>query len=134
MKAYISVDQQSRKKLSKEFIALGMALSSANVEQYIFVDKFTIEEGQETEIMQKALKEIDSSNFIIVEATHINITSCLEVGYAKAKRKPILYIQHADVKVSKELMGISNFHIFYESPKDLFDQLAEFLKNVLPQN
>ncbi len=134
MKAYISVDHESRKKLSKEFIALGMALSGANVEQYIFVDKFSFEEGQETELMQKALHEIDNSNFVIIETTHLNVSSCVEAGYAKAKRKPIVYLQHESAKVSAVLSGISNFHIFYESPKDLFDQMSEFLKNVLPQN
>lgn len=133
MKAYISVDHESRKKLSKEFIALGMALSGANVEQYIYVDKYAFEDGQEAEQMQKALLEIDSSNFIIIEATHINVNSCVEAGYAKAKRKPILCIQHEDSKVSPVLHGISNFLLIYDSPKNLFDQMAEFLKNILPQ-
>ena len=43
MKAYISVDTETRKSLGKEIIALGMAMGSANVEQFIFVDKYTIE-------------------------------------------------------------------------------------------
>ena len=36
-------------------------------------------------------------------------------------------------KVEKLMAALSNFHILYESPKDLFDQMTEFLKNVLPQ-
>lgn len=133
MKAYISVDHHSRKKLSKEIIALGMALSSASVEQYIFVDKHTFEEGQEIELVQKALKEIDNSNFVIVETTHETVTSSVEVGYAKAKRKPIVYLQHENAMISPILYGLSNFHIKYANPKDLFDQMTEFLKNILPQ-
>lgn len=133
MKAYISVDTETRKSLGKEIIALGMAMGSANVEQFIFVDKYTIEPGQENEMMQKAMKEIDSSNFIIIEATKINITSCIELGYAKAKRKPIVYLQKAEADTNELIFALSNFHILYTSPKDLFDQLNEFLKNVLPQ-
>lgn len=133
MKAYVSVDHQSRKKLSKEIIALGMALSTASVEQYIFVDKYTFEEGQEIELVQKALKEIDNSNFIIVETTYETVTSSVEVGYAKAKRKPIVYLQHENTPISPILYGLSNFHIKYANPKDLFDQMSEFLKNILPQ-
>jgi len=134
MRAYISVDTETRKLLGKEIIALGMAMGSANVEHFIFVDKYTMESGQEAEFMQKAMKEIDASNFIMVEATKINVTSCVELGYAKAKRKPIVYLQKAEAETNEVLFALSNFHILYSSPKDLFDQLSEFLKNVLPQN
>lgn len=134
MKAYISVDTETRKLIGKEIIALGMALSTANVEQFILVDKYPLEEGQEADFLQKAMKEIDSSNFIIVEASKINVSSCVELGYAKAKRKPIVYLQKAEADVNQILFALSNFHILYSSPKDLFDQLSEFLKNVLPQN
>ncbi len=134
MKAYISVDTETRKLLGKEIIALGMAMGSANVEHFIFVDKCPMEAGQEAEFMQKAMKEIDTSNFIIVEATKVNVTSCVELGYAKAKRKPIVYLQKAEAETNEVLFALSNFHILYSSPKDLFDQLSEFLKNVLPQN
>lgn len=133
MKAYISVDTDTRKLLGKEIIALGMALSTANVEQFIFVDKHPREAGQEAEMLQKAMKEIDTCNFIIVEATNINVTSCVELGYAKAKRKPIVYLQKAEATSDEIIFALSNFHILYSSPKDLFDQLTEFLKNVLPQ-
>lgn len=134
MKAYISVDTETRKSLGKEIIALGMAMSSANVKQFIFVDKYPFEAGNEADHMNKAMKEIDSSNFMIIEATNINITSCIEVGYAKAKKKPIVYLQKAEADTNELLFALSNFHILYSSPKDLFDQLNEFLKNVLPQN
>lgn len=134
MKAYISVDTETRKSLSKEIIALGMAMSTANVEQFIFVDKHPFEAGMEAELMQKAMKEIDSSNFMIIEATTVNVTSCVELGYAKAKRKPVVYLQKAEADTNELLFALSNFHILYSSPKDLFDQLNEFLKNVLPQN
>ena len=56
MKAYISVDTITRKSLGKEIIALGMAMSTANVEQFIFVDKYPFETGQEADLMQKAIK------------------------------------------------------------------------------
>jgi len=133
MKAYISIDYVGRKKLNKEIIALGMALASANVEQHIFVDKNPMEEGQESELITKALQEIDLCNFVILECTHLNVTSCIEAGYAKAKRKPIVYLQNENTAISPILSGISNFHILYSSPKDLFDQMSEFLKNILPQ-
>ena len=84
--------------------------------------------------VNKAMKEIDSSNFLIIEATSVNVTSCIELGYAKAKRKPIVYLQKAEADTNDLLFALSNFHILYSSPKDLFDQLNEFLKNVLPQN
>jgi len=134
MKAYISVDADARKSLGKEIIALGMAMSTANVEQFIFVDKYNFEAGEEAEMMQNAMKEIDSSNFVMIEATTVNVTSCIELGYAKAKRKPIVYMQKADAETNEIIFALSNFHIIYANPKDLYDQLNEFLKNVLPQN
>lgn len=133
MRAYISVDHSSRKKLSKEFIALGMALGGANVEQFIYVDKNQPEEGQEQDWIQNALAEIDQSNFVIAETTYLNVNTCVEIGYARAKKKPVVYLQKENEKVHPMLSGLCNFHIFYNSPKDLFDQTSEFLKNVLPQ-
>lgn len=134
MKAYISLDATARKLLGKEIIALGMALNSANVEQFIFVDKYTWEVGQESEMLENAMKDIDSCNFIIVETSHLNVTSCVELGYAKAKRKPIVYLQKEGIQTNEIIYALSNFHIIYDTPKDLYDQLSEFLKNVLPQH
>ncbi len=133
MRAYISVSPEHRKKLSKEFIALGMALSGVNADAFIFVDKHQCQEEQEQEYLNLVMQHIDASNFIIVEATHPSVLSCLELGYAKARKKPIVYLQHAEAKVESLMAAMGNFHILYESPKDLFDQMTEFLKNVLPQ-
>lgn len=132
MKAYISLSTQSRKKLSKELIALGMALNAKNVEQYIFVDKHQLEEGFEKNYMDAAMREIDQCNFIIVDGTHIHINNCIEIGYARAKRKPIVYIHHEDVVADAMFKGMSHFYISYSNPKDLFDQMSEFLKSVIP--
>ena len=52
----------------------------------------------------------------------------LELGYAKAKRKPIVYLQKAEADTNDLIFSLSNFHILYTSPKDLFDQLSEQLK------
>lgn len=133
MKAYISLNTQSRKNLSKELIALGMALNAKNVEQYIFVDKHQLDEGEEKEYMDMAMKEIDQCNFLIVDGTQIQIINCIEMGYAKAKRKPIVYIHQEDTAVDAMFLGLSHFHISYSNPKDLFDQMTDFLKSVLPQ-
>lgn len=134
MKAYISLNTQSRKNLSKELIAIGMALNAKNVEQYIFVDKHQLEEGLEKQYMDLAMKEIDQCNFIIVDGTNLQVTNCIEMGYARAKRKPIVYIHHEDTAGDPMFLGLSHFHITYGNPKDLFDQMSDFLKSVLPQN
>lgn len=133
MKAYISLDAAARKLLGKEIIALGMALNSANVEQFIFADKYSWEVGEESEMLENAMKHIDSCNFIIAETSHLNVTTCVELGYAKAKRKPIVYLQKEGIEVNEIIYALSNFHIIYSNPKDLYDQLSEFLKNILPQ-
>ena len=133
MRAYISVSPEHRKKLSKEFIALGMALSGVNADAFIFVDKHQCQEEQEQEYLNLVMQQIDASNFLIVEATYPSVLSCIELGYAKARKKPIVYLQHAETKVESLMAATGNFHILYESPKDLFDQMTEFLKNVLPQ-
>lgn len=134
MKAYISLNTHSRKNLSKELIAIGMALNARNVEQYVFVDKHQLEEGLEKNYMEMAMKEIDQCNFMIVDGTDIQVINCIEMGYARAKRKPIVYIHHEDVAPDAMFLGLSHFHISYANPKDLFDQMSDFLKSVLPQN
>ncbi|WP_372474202.1 hypothetical protein AB4865_02715 [Capnocytophaga sp. ARDL2] len=133
MKAYISLNNQSRKTLSKELIALGMALNGKKVEQYIFVDKFSLEEGGEKEYLIEMQRQIDSSNFLIIDGANVHTTNCVEVGYARAKKKPIVYLRNENTAVDPILLGASNFYFTYENPKDLFDQMNEFLKQILPQ-
>jgi 2'-deoxynucleoside 5'-phosphate N-hydrolase len=134
MKAYISLNTQSRKNLSKELIAIGMALNSRNVEQFIFVDKHELEEGLEKNYMEAAMKEIDQCNFMIIDGTNVQSINCIEMGYARARKKPIVYIHHEDSAADPMFLGLSHFHITYGNPKDLFDQMNDFLKSVLPQN
>lgn len=132
MKAYIALNHQSRKTLSKELIALGMALNEKRVEQYIFVDKHTLEEGCEKEYLLEMQKQIDHCNFLIIDGTNLHTTNCIEIGYAKAKKKPIVYLRNAQTAVDPILLGVSTFYFVYESPKNLFDQMNDFLKQILP--
>ncbi len=131
MKAYIAVNYKHRKNLSKELIAIGMALNGVNVQTMIFVDQYSFDENNEKEMMRQAMLEIDRCSFLLAECTYKGIGIGIEAGYAKAKKKPIIYMRHIKAEHSTTLAGISDVQILYSNPKDLFDQLNDFLNKAL---
>ncbi|WP_430613119.1 nucleoside 2-deoxyribosyltransferase [Flavobacterium sp. JP2137] len=131
MKAYIAVNYKNRKNLSKELIAIGMALNGVNVESMIFVDQYLFDETNEREMMRQAMMEIDRCSFLVAECTYKGIGIGIEAGYAKAKKKPIIYLRHISAEHATTLAGISDVQLLYSNPKDLFDQLSEFLSKAI---
>ena len=80
-------------------------------------------------MMQQAMAAIDDCDILIAETSDKAIGIGIEVGYAKAKGKPVIYVRHADAAHSTTVSGISNFQIIYTNNADL----AEALKNIIIQ-
>lgn len=70
-------------------------------------------------MMQQAMKDIDSCDLLIAETSDKVIVIGIEVGYARAKGKPVIYVRHHNAEHSTTISGISDFQIIYINPKDL---------------
>lgn len=113
----------------KEFISFNKSLKGFLEENgfisYSFVFDFNGEIKNNKDLMDKALKKIDESKIVIAELSYKRVGIGVEVGYAKAKGKKIIYIHQKGSDVSTTVDGVSDVRIDYKNIDDLFLKLKE---------
>jgi len=127
MTAYISVSFNNRKSLHEELTAIAVVLNENGIAPFIFVDNYKFDATQENEMMQQAMIDIDRCDLLIAETTEKGIGIGVEVGYAKAKGKPVIYIRRKTSEHSTTVSGISDYQIFYGDVYGLKQQLSEII-------
>lgn len=129
-KAYISVSHNNRQLLSKELTAVIDTLAQFNIVSLIFVDQYTFGAAEEQQMMRQAMEDIDHCDLLIAETSHKGIGIGVEVGYAKARNKPVIYLRHKNAEHSTTVSGISDFHVVYEGALDLQQQLSKIVHTI----
>lgn len=128
MQAYISIGYNNR-KLSNEVIEVIVdVLMQSNINPFVFVDRYVFSASQERQMMGQAFADIDKSDLLIAEVSEKGIGIGVEVGYAIAKRKPVIYLRRATAEHSTTVSGASDFQIIYEDADDLNSQLMKALE------
>ena len=130
MNAYISVSFSNRKMMDKEITDIVDSLKNLNISSLVFVDNYEFDLTQERQMMKQAMADIDNCDMLIAETSYKGIGVGIEVGYAKAKGKKVIYLRHIDKEHSTTVSGISDFKIIYIDTNDLKKQLTEILVNI----
>ncbi len=129
-KAYLAISYTNRKKYKKEINALKELLDTIKVELLVFVDAYNFMPNQEKEMMQTAFDELDNSDILIAELSTKSIGVGIEIGYAYAKNKPIIYLYATDTEYSTTASGTANTVIKYKNTHDLIEKMKEVLRNI----
>ena len=129
MQAYISISFSKRKELEKEVQAIKNALQKCGISGFVSVDEYQFSAKQEKKMMQNAIEDIEKSAILIAETSEKGIGIGIEVGYAKAKNIPVIYMRNSKSEHSTTVSGIADFSIIYSDEKDLEEKLEEILKN-----
>jgi nucleoside 2-deoxyribosyltransferase len=129
-KAYLAISYSNRKLFDKEVKTLIELFEKNNIKLLVFVDKYDFKENEEKEMMETAFQEIDKSDFLIAELTTKSIGVGIEIGYAFAKEKPILYLRKKDSEYSTTASGSSSYIIEYENEFDLRKSIDKLLKRL----
>lgn len=124
MKAYISVSFSKRKLVDKEITAITDTLNEFKISSFVFVDNYKFDLAEEQQMMKQAMADIDNCDILIAETSYKGIGIGVEVGYAKAKNKTVIYLRQKDTEHSTTVSGISDFQIVYLNTNDLKNQLA----------
>lgn len=124
MKVYISVSFSKRKLVDKEITAIMDTLNEFKISSFVFVDNYKFDLAEEQQMMKQAMADIDNCDILIAETSHKGIGIGVEVGYAKAKNKTVIYLRQKDTEHSTTVSGISDFQIVYLNTTDLKNQLA----------
>ena len=127
-KAYLAISYSNRKFFNKEVKTLIELCKINDVELLSFVDKYNFQENEEKEMMKTAFLEIDKSDFLIAELTTKSIGVGIEIGYARAKGKPIIYLRKKNSEYSTTASGSSTYSIEYENENDLIELMKTILK------
>lgn len=130
MQAYISISFSKRKELEKEVQAIKNTLQTFGISGFVFVDEYQFSAKQEKEMMQKAVGDIEKSAILIAEASEKGIGIGIEVGYAKAKKIPVIYVRNSKSEHSTTVSGIADFRMIYENEIDLEEKLEKILKTL----
>ncbi|MBO9573681.1 MAG: hypothetical protein J7497_15950, partial [Chitinophagaceae bacterium] len=96
----------------------------------VFVDKYNFTVLQEREMMRQAFEDIEECFLLIAETSDKGIGIGVEVGYAKAKNKPIIYVREKNAPHSTTVCGTSDYQIIYSNLKELKDRLTDVLNNI----
>ena len=125
---YISCSFALRKVLEAELQTMKAILSEYKYQPWIFVEHYTFAAHQEKEMMQQALNDIENSVFLLAETTDKGIGIGIEAGYAKALKKPVVYLRKQNAEHSTTLAGLSDYQIIYRDTVDLAEQLKRIIQ------
>lgn len=130
MTAYISTSFSKRQSLNAVMQAIVGALNCYDINAFVFVDEYRFEKDQECELMQQAFADIDRCELLIAEVSEKGIGIGVEVGYAKAKGKPVIYVRNEKAEHSTTVAGASNHAIVYKNENDLEMRLKTVLAKI----
>ncbi len=129
--AYFGISKSNRDKLEAEVDRVRKVLKEHRIILEVFVDKYEFTSEEATEMMKIAFEEIDKCDFIIAELSKKAIGVGVEVGYAKAKQKPIIYLKREEASYSTTVGGSANYFIEYKDESDLETKLILVLNSLL---
>jgi nucleoside 2-deoxyribosyltransferase len=129
-KAYLSVSYQNRKHLDSEIEIIQKTLAGFHIQLFIFVDVYRFSANEEKQMMEKAFSEIDSSDLLIAEVSEKAIGVGIEMGYAFAKNKPIIYLRNENAEHSTTAAGSAQYLLVYKDPAQLAERFTLIISSL----
>lgn len=129
-KVYGAISYSNRKKFDQEIEVLTHLFSELQITFFVFVDHYNFTSNQEQEMMKTAFKEIDSCDFLVAELTTKSIGVGIEIGYAYASKKPVIYLKKDYAEYSTTASGCSQHIIEYQNSQDLVKQMKRYLADI----
>lgn len=127
MRAFIAhsfAHSQQQKDVLQDIIS---TLEAYGIESFSFILSYPpYTKGSEKQMMQDAFMELGKSELVIAEVSNKEIGIGLEVGYAKAKNIPIIYMRDENAEYSKTVGGVASEEVIYRN-----GQVAEALAPVI---
>lgn len=127
-KVYLAISYANRSFFDVEVENLKQFFRHNNIEILVFVDTYNFGAGQEKEMMQKAFEAIDSADILIAELTTRSIGVGIEIGYACARKKPVIYLRREGAEYATTAAGSSTHIIKYKNASDLRESLNEIIQ------
>jgi nucleoside 2-deoxyribosyltransferase len=131
--AYVALAVRSRESLAPVIEAIKQVLNFYEVEPIIFVDRYSFSSSDHSAMMELALHTLDHCDFLIAEVSEQAIGVGIEVGYAAAKGKPIIYVRRANAEFSTTVGGVATHSIAYSTETELRTKLSHTIEQIVKQ-
>ena len=122
-KGYLSIGYANSLHLHAEIEAIRQILNGFQISLYVFVNKYQFPAHEEKQMMQQAFADIDASDLIIAEVSEKAIGVGIEIGYAVARQKIIVYLRSVHAEHSTTTAGSADYSILYENIRELSEKL-----------
>lgn len=129
-RAYLAISFSDKHLLNTEIAYLVEKVKAVGIDVFVFVNHYNFKNNQEREMMKTAFKEINKSDYLLAELTKKSIGVGIEVGYAFAQKKPIIYFRKKGSEYSTTAAGTADFSIEYANKKELVDKVVEAILQV----
>lgn len=128
---FISVSFEHLNRLKLVLDVISKVVREAKLKPYIFAQEYQPIQIDYKKMMESALSKIDKSVCVIAELSYQAIGAGIELGYAKAKGKPIIYLFNKKAKQSTTTTGISDGVIDYRNLEDLQYRLSPLVRSLI---
>ena len=117
--------------MNLEIESIKRVLSTFGISLFVFVDVYHFAPEQEKEMMQQAFADIDSADLLIAEVSEKAIGVGIEIGYAAARQKPVIYLRNSQAEHSTTAAGSAGYVVSYATTEDLIQQLTTVLADLI---
>lgn len=125
--AYLAISYNNRKNLQTEVDAIRHVLAQHGTKLFVFVDTYQFTPDESRQMMTQAFADINASDLLIAEVSEKAIGVGIEIGYAVAKDKPVIYLRNSAAGHSTTAAGSTDHIVVYKDLPDLATKLAEEL-------
>lgn len=129
-RAFLSRSYRPQTPIDAELARVTETLAVFRIETVDFVARYAFAEGQEQAMMRQACGEIARCDLLVAEVSEKAIGVGIEIGYAAALGKPVIYLRRARAEYSTTVGGLASASIVYTSVDDLGTQLAHALSQL----
>jgi len=127
-RVFLSISFKEKENKRNEIETIKLVVKTFGYSLIVFVDDYRFGSAQEKEMMDCALADIKASDLLIAEVSTKAIGVGLEVGYARALKKEILYLRDVNSTYSKTVGGTVSHQIIYSNLTELNDKLSQWIK------
>ena len=81
-------------------------------------------------MMQQAFVGIGNSDLLIAEVSEKASDAGIEIGYAVAAKKPVIYVRNARAEHSASAAFVANHVVFFEPGEDLTKKIIDIIPGI----
>lgn len=127
---YIAMKFSRRRSLAPLIFTVVKTLRSLNFEPVVFANSYTKQDGNNVEMMKEAFALIRKSKLLVAETSADSTGVGIELGYAKALRKPTVCLLESKAKKGSTVEGTVDSVIRYRTVGDINKELKKYLRTL----